>query len=122
MSITEVSYIQTHSITNHHSIQLTSPKKALASRATINAWDNSTRGLGNSTVVDYIHALRILSTLTHSTNIATLYQTGEQIYYGPGSAATSYLESTDFHRNPRSTTADFLTSMTDPNKRRIKPG
>ncbi|PWW73362.1 hypothetical protein C7212DRAFT_235753 [Tuber magnatum] len=112
--------------------------EALASRATVNAWDNSTRGLDSSTAVDYIHALRILSTLTHSTNIVTLYQAGEQIYrefdkvclidngrqiyYGPGSAAAPYFESIGFYRNPRSTTADFLTSVTDPNKRRIKQG
>ncbi|CAZ83268.1 unnamed protein product [Tuber melanosporum] len=112
--------------------------EALASRATVNAWDNSTRGLDSSTAVDYIHALRILSTLTHSTNIVTLYQAGEQIYrefdkvcvidsgrqiyYGRGSSATKYFESLGFHRNPRSTTADFLTSVSDPNKRKIKPG
>ncbi|RPA94851.1 hypothetical protein L873DRAFT_1846304, partial [Choiromyces venosus 120613-1] len=94
--------------------------------------DNSTRSLDSSTAVDYIHALRILTTLTHSTNIVTLYQAGEQIYrefdkvcvidhgrqtyYGPGSSATSYFESIGFYWNPRSTTADFLTSMTDPNK------
>ena len=142
VSIIEVS-IFIHSSHHHQpslvSTNLTQKKqKALASRATVNAWDNSTRGLDSSTAVDYIHALRILSTLTHSTNIVTLYQAGEQIYkefdkvcvidngrqiyYGPGCAATSYFESIGFYRNPRSTTADFLTSVTDPNKRRVKPG
>lgn len=140
VSIIEVS-IFIHS-SHHHQPSLVSTnlpqKKALASRATVNAWDNSTRGLDSSTAVDYIHALRILSTLTHSTNIVTLYQAGEQIYkefdkvcvidngrqiyYGPGCAAISYFESIGFYRNPRSTTADFLTSVTDPNKRRVKPG
>lgn len=48
--------------------------EALASRATINAWDNSTRGLDSSTAVDYIKSLRILTSLTHATTIVTLYQ------------------------------------------------
>ncbi|KAH8155132.1 uncharacterized protein LAJ45_00141 [Morchella importuna] len=112
--------------------------EALASRATINAWDNSTRGLDSSTAVDYIRSLRILTTLTHSTNIVTLYQAGEQIYkefdkvcvidsgrqifFGKASAAREYFESLGFYCNSRSTTADFLTLVTDPIERRIKPG
>lgn len=112
--------------------------EALASRATINAWDNSTRGLDSSTAVDYIRSLRILTTLTHSTNIVTLYQAGEQLYkefdkvcvidsgrqifFGKASAAREYFESLGFYCNSRSTTADFLTLVTDPIERRIKPG
>lgn len=112
--------------------------EALASRATINAWDNSTRGLDSSTAVDYIRSLRILTTLTQSTNIVTLYQAGEQIYkefdkvcvidsgrqifFGKASDAREYFESLGFYCNPRSTTADFLTLVTDRTERRIKPG
>lgn len=112
--------------------------EALASRATVNAWDNSTRGLDSSTAVDYIRSLRILTTLTQSTNIVTLYQAGEQIYkefdkvcvvdsgrqifFGKASDAREYFESLGFASNPRDTTADFLVMITGPTERRIKPG
>lgn len=112
--------------------------EALASRATINAWDNSTRGLDSSTAVDYAKSLRILTTLTSSTTIATLYQVGEsiyqefdkvcvidsgrQIYYGPASEAREYFESLGFLAAPRITTSDFLTTVTDKNERHIRPG
>ncbi|KAF3941557.1 hypothetical protein ABW19_dt0205188 [Dactylella cylindrospora] len=109
--------------------------EALASRATINAYDNSTRGLDSSTAIDYIRSLRILTTLTESTTIVTLYQAGEsiykefdkvclidsgrQIYYGPASEARAYFESLGYEPQPRSTTADFLTSITNENERII---
>lgn len=79
-----------------------------------------------------------MTTLTHSTNIVTLYQAGEQIYkefdkvcvidsgrqifFGKTSDAKEYFESLGFYCNPRNTTADFLTLVTDPIERRIKPG
>ncbi|EPS44069.1 hypothetical protein H072_1970 [Dactylellina haptotyla CBS 200.50] len=110
--------------------------EALASRATINAYDNSTRGLDSSTAIDYIRSLRILTTLTESTTIVTLYQAGEsiyqefdkvclidsgrQIYYGPANEARQYFESLGYETQPRSTTADFLTSITNETERRIR--
>ncbi|KAF3911675.1 hypothetical protein AA313_de0202906 [Arthrobotrys entomopaga] len=110
--------------------------EALASRATINAYDNSTRGLDSSTAIDYIRSLRILTTLTESTTIVTLYQAGEsiyqefdkvclidsgrQIYYGPANEARQYFESLGYTPQPRSTTADFLTSITNESERRIR--
>ena len=111
--------------------------EALASRATINAFDNSTRGLDSSTAVDYIKSLRILTTLTKSTTIVTLYQAGEQIYrefdkvclidsgrqiyYGPASEARAYFEELGFEFAPGTTTSDFLTSITNPLERRARP-
>ncbi|KAK6519369.1 hypothetical protein TWF281_003203 [Arthrobotrys megalospora] len=110
--------------------------EALASRATINAYDNSTRGLDSSTAIDYIKSLRIMTTLTESTTIVTLYQAGEsiyqefdkvclvdagrQIYFGPAQEARAYFESLGYETQPRSTTADFLTSITNPTERRIR--
>ncbi|KAF8424902.1 ABC-2 type transporter-domain-containing protein [Tirmania nivea] len=111
--------------------------EALASRATVNAFDNSTRGLDSSTAVDYIKSLRILTTLTKSTTIVTLYQAGEQIYrefdkvclidagrqiyYGPASEARAYFEELGFEFTPGTTTSDFLTSVTNPFERRARP-
>ncbi|KAK9478807.1 ABC-2 type transporter-domain-containing protein [Lipomyces japonicus] len=112
--------------------------EVLANRAAIVAFDNSTRGLDASTAVDYIRSLRILTNLTHSTTIVTLYQAGEgiykefdkvclidsgrQIFYGPATEARSYFESLGFVAPARITTADFLTSITHPKERIIKPG
>lgn len=111
--------------------------EALASRATINAFDNSTRGLDSSTAVDYIRSLRILTTLTKSTTVVTLYQAGEQIYkefdkvclidsgrqiyYGPASEARAYFEELGFEFIPGTTTSDFLTSVTNPFERKARP-
>lgn len=110
--------------------------EALASRATINAFDNSTRGLDSSTAVDYIRSLRILTTLTKSTTVVTLYQAGEQIYkefdkvclidsgrqiyYGPASEARAYFEGLGFESIPGTTTSDFLTSITNPFERKAR--
>lgn len=110
--------------------------EALASRATINAYDNSTRGLDSSTAVDYIRSLRIMTSLTEATTVVTLYQAGESIYrefdkvclidsgreifYGPAKEARAYFEVLGYEAQPRTTTADFLTSITDENERRFR--
>ncbi|KAJ6262582.1 ABC multidrug transporter atrF [Drechslerella dactyloides] len=110
--------------------------EAMASRATINAYDNSTRGLDSSTAIDYIRSLRILTTLTESTTIVTLYQAGEsiykefdkvclidsgrEIYFGPASEARAYFEDLGYEPQPRSTTADFLTSITNSTERLVR--
>lgn len=112
--------------------------EALASRSTINAWDNSTRGLDSSTAVDYIRSLRILTSIQQSTTIVTLYQAGEQIYkefdkvclihegrqifFGKASEARRYFEDLGFAATARITTSDFLTTITDAKTRRIRPG
>ncbi|KAK9463929.1 ABC-2 type transporter-domain-containing protein [Lipomyces oligophaga] len=112
--------------------------EVLAARAAIVAFDNSTRGLDSSTAVDYIRSLRVLTDVTHSTTIVTLYQAGEglyrefdkvclidqgrQIFYGPASEARRYFENLGFVPAQNITTADFLTSLSRPSLRRIKPG
>ncbi|KAI5776697.1 ABC-2 type transporter-domain-containing protein [Geopyxis carbonaria] len=111
--------------------------EALASRATINAFDNSTRGLDSSTAIDYIRSLRILTKLTAGTTIVTLYQAGEQIYsefdkvcliddgrqifFGKASEAREYFESLGFVAAPRITTSDFLTTITEAHERKVRP-
>ncbi|KAK9456822.1 ABC-2 type transporter-domain-containing protein [Dipodascopsis uninucleata] len=112
--------------------------EVLANRAAIVAFDNSTRGLDASTAVDYIRSLRILTNLTYSTTIVTLYQAGEslykefdkvcvvdsghQIFFGPVNEASQYFENLGFERPELMTTADFLTSVTHPAERKIKKG
>ncbi|KAK9451103.1 ABC-2 type transporter-domain-containing protein [Limtongia smithiae] len=112
--------------------------EVLANRAAIAAFDNSTRGLDSSTAVDYIRSLRVLTNVTHSTTIVTLYQAGEgiykefdkvcliysghQIFFGPANEARQYFEDLGFEAPPLITTADFLTSITQPRHRQIKAG
>lgn len=50
-----------------------------------------------------------------------LYE-GRQIYFGPAHAAKSYFERMGFQCRHRQTTADFLTSMTSPAERYVRPG
>lgn len=51
-----------------------------------------------------------------------LIHAGRQIYFGPVTEAREYFESLGFEASPRITTSDFLTTITDKNERRIRPG
>ena len=46
-----------------------------------------------------------------------LYE-GQQIYYGPAAGAKKYFEDMGWYCLPRQTTADFLTSVTNPQERK----
>jgi ABC-type multidrug transport system ATPase subunit/ABC-type multidrug transport system permease subunit len=110
----------------------------LATRASVTYWDNPTRGLDSSTSLDFIRLLRDLTTITRNTAMVALYQGGEnlirefdkvtvlylgrQIFFGTVADAKAYFEDLGFLCNPRQTTADFLTAITDPCARRIKEG
>jgi ATP-binding cassette, subfamily G (WHITE), member 2, SNQ2 len=112
--------------------------ETLATSASITAWDNSTRGLDASTAVEYVRSLRIITDALKRTTFVTLYQAGEgiynlmdkvlvidegrMIYCGPANAAKAYFIDLGFECPPRQTTADFLTSVTDPVERRFRPG
>lgn len=63
--------------------------------------------------------------LTHplkTFDIVTLLYEGRQIYYGPTDVASSYFTSLGFVRPARATTADFLTSLSNPTERVVRPG
>uniref|UniRef100_A0A8H7N2E3 ABC multidrug transporter atrF n=1 Tax=Bionectria ochroleuca TaxID=29856 RepID=A0A8H7N2E3_BIOOC len=112
--------------------------ETLASKATVIAWDNSTRGLDASTALDYAKSLRIMTDVSNRTTLVTLYQAGEgiyelmdkvlvidqgrQIYSGPANKAKQYFIDLGFECPERQTTADFLTAVTDANERRFRPG
>ena len=51
-----------------------------------------------------------------------LLEEGKCLYYGPSDEAAAYFESLGFKRPARWTTADFLTSVTDPHERQIREG
>jgi len=110
----------------------------MTTRARVQSWDNSTRGLDASTALDLIKSLRIMTDVLGQTTFVSLYQAGEgiyglfdkvmvidkgrQIYFGPASEARAYFEGLGFNSLPRQTTADYLTGCTDPNERQFAVG
>ncbi|KIW94024.1 uncharacterized protein Z519_05340 [Cladophialophora bantiana CBS 173.52] len=112
--------------------------ETLATKSTVVCWDNSTRGLDASTALDYAKSLRVMTDISNRTTIVTLYQAGEgiyelmdkvlvieearMIYQGPANLARQYFIDLGFHAPERQTTADFLTSVGDPNERQFREG
>ena len=112
--------------------------EAMITRASTQFWDNSTRGLDASTALEYVESLRSLTNMAHISTSVALYQAGERLYdlfdkvvvidegrclyFGPTEDAAPYFEGLGFDRPARWTTADFLTSVTDPHERHIKEG
>ncbi|PWY78679.1 ABC drug exporter AtrF [Aspergillus eucalypticola CBS 122712] len=112
--------------------------ETLATKSSVVCWDNSTRGLDASTALDYAKSLRIMTDISKRTTFVTLYQAGESIYelmdkvlvidqgrmlyQGPANEARQYFVNLGFHCPEQSTTADFLTSLCDPNARQFQPG
>ncbi|KAJ3512950.1 hypothetical protein NLJ89_g3230 [Agrocybe chaxingu] len=110
----------------------------MATRARVQCWDNSTRGLDASTALDFVKSLRVMTDVLGQTTFVTLYQAGESIYelfdkvlvldegrqvfYGPPDEARAYFEDLGFKSLPRQTTADYLTGCTDRNERQFAPG
>ncbi|KAJ5441500.1 CDR ABC transporter [Penicillium cf. griseofulvum] len=99
--------------------------ETLATKSSVVCWDNSTRGLDASTALDYAKSLRIMTDVSKRTTFVTLYQAGESIYELMDKPMkhdnTSLTWASSAPRN-RGTTADFLTSLCDPNAREFQPG
>ncbi|KAH6612411.1 multidrug resistance protein CDR2 [Boeremia exigua] len=112
--------------------------ECLATRGSVFCWDNSTRGLDASTALEWTRAMRAMTDILGLTTIATLYQAGngifeqfdkvlvldegKQIFYGPREDAVPFMEDLGFVCNPAANKADFLTGVTVPTERAIKPG
>ena len=112
--------------------------EAMITKASTQCWDNSTRGLDASTALEYVESLRSLTNMAHISTLVALYQAGEGLYdlfdkvvlidegkclfYGRTEDAAAYFESLGFRRPPRWTTADFLTSVSDPHERQVREG
>jgi len=110
--------------------------ETLATKSAVVCWDNSTRGLDASTALDYANSLRIMTDVSNRTTLVTLYQAGEGIYelmdkvllidagrmvfQGPSNEAKQYFLDLGLECPDRETTADFLTSVTDPMQRRYR--
>ncbi|KAF2193354.1 ABC drug exporter AtrF [Zopfia rhizophila CBS 207.26] len=112
--------------------------EAMITKASVQSWDNSTRGLDASTALEYVQSLRSLTNMAQISTSVALYQAGESLYdlfdkvllidegrccyFGPADRAARYFKSLGFVQPERWTTADFLTSVTDQHERHIKEG
>ncbi|KAK2775830.1 hypothetical protein FQN53_002962 [Emmonsiellopsis sp. PD_33] len=112
--------------------------EAALSYAPLQCWDNSTRGLDSSNSLSLVQTLRTQSDIFGATSCVSIYQApqaayelfdkvtvlyeGRQIFFGKKDAAKSYFERLGFVCRPGETTPDFLTSMTSPAERIIRPG
>lgn len=116
----------------------TSIAEVLVGNTRLQCWDNSTRGLDSANALRLIEFLRSIAQEAQVVVVATLYQASEDIYscfdkvallyegreifFGPANAAGPYFTSLGFACSDRSTTADYLCSITDPVQRIIRPG
>ncbi|KAK7047758.1 Multidrug resistance protein [Paramarasmius palmivorus] len=112
--------------------------EAALSGSPLQCWDNSTRGLDSATALEFVKTLRLQSKYTSAAVVVAIYQAsqaiydifdkvtvlyeGRQIYFGRAEAAKQYFVDMGFECPERQTTADFLTSLTNPAERRARPG
>ncbi|KAJ5683807.1 uncharacterized protein N7477_000152 [Penicillium maclennaniae] len=95
-------------------------------------------GLDASTALDWTKALRTMTDILGVTTIVTLYQPGngiyelfnkvlvldegKQLFYGPTREARPFMEELGFICRDGANVADFLTGVTVPTEREIRPG
>ncbi|KAI5955256.1 CDR3 [Candida jiufengensis] len=107
-------------------------------QASIQCWDNSTRGLDSATALEFISSLKTSASILNDTPLIAIYQCsqdaydlfdkvivmyeGYQIFFGSSQRAAIYFQKMGFVCEERQTTPDFLTSITNPAERIVKPG
>ncbi|KAH8730719.1 ABC-2 type transporter-domain-containing protein [Phaeosphaeriaceae sp. PMI808] len=112
--------------------------EASLSRAPLQAWDNSTRGLDSANAIEFCKTLRMETEINGTTACVAIYQApqaaydlfdkvlvlyeGRQIYFGKTTEAKQYFLNIGFDCPARQTDADFLTSMTSALERVVRPG
>ncbi|KPM39719.1 Brefeldin A resistance protein [Neonectria ditissima] len=112
--------------------------EAMITRASVQGWDNSSKGLDASTAVEYVKSIRAMTNMANTSTAVSLYQAGETLYdlvdkvlvidagkclyYGPAETAKQYFVDLGFECPDRWTTADFLVSVTDDHERSVRPG
>ncbi|ETS85212.1 hypothetical protein PFICI_03237 [Pestalotiopsis fici W106-1] len=114
--------------------------EVLSTGPAVVAWDNPLRGLDSSSALAFCRLIKGLSKATGMVNIVAAYQLSETIYrecfdrvlvlhegrmiYSgrAGDSAKRYFEDyLGFECHPRQTTPDYLTAVTSPDERRVKP-
>ncbi|EXL50475.1 hypothetical protein FOCG_08759 [Fusarium oxysporum f. sp. radicis-lycopersici 26381] len=112
--------------------------EAMITRASVQGWDNSSKGLDASTAVEYVKSIRAMTNMADTSTAVSLYQAGETLYdlvdkvllidegkclyYGRAEDAKKYFMELGFECPERWTTADFLTSVTDEHERSVREG
>lgn len=112
--------------------------EAMVAKASTQCWDNSTKGLDANTALEYVQSLRSLTNTANISTLVALYQASENLYklfdkvilieegkcayFGRTEDAKAYFEGLGFECPPRWTTADFLTSISDPHARHVRRG
>ncbi|KAK0388122.1 hypothetical protein NLU13_4366 [Sarocladium strictum] len=112
--------------------------EAMITRASVQGWDNSSKGLDASTALEYVRSIRAMTNMANISTAVSLYQAGESlydladkvllidggqcIYFGPAEDAKKYFLDLGFDSPDRWTTADFLTSVSDEHERNVRPG
>ncbi|CAI5757455.1 unnamed protein product [Candida verbasci] len=108
------------------------------SGANIQCWDNATRGLDAATALEFIRALKTSATILETTPLIAIYQCsqdaydlfdkvvvlyeGYQIFFGKADKAKEFFINMGYECPQRQTTADYLTSLTNPAERIVFPG
>jgi ABC-type multidrug transport system ATPase subunit len=111
--------------------------ETLCTKASVVCWDNSTRGLDASTALEFTRALRSIADEFKVAMIVTLYQAGndifnlfdkvlvldegKQVFYGPRPMAKPFMEELGFVCEDGANVADFLTGVTVPSERKVRP-
>ncbi|UPK90758.1 hypothetical protein LCI18_001693 [Fusarium solani-melongenae] len=111
--------------------------ETLTTRGSVFCWDNSTRGLDASTALEYTKAIRAMTDVLGLASIVTLYQAGngiydlfdkvlvldegKEVYYGPLKEARPFMESMGFICQHGANVADYLTGVTVPTERDVRP-
>ncbi|KAF4336765.1 ATP-binding protein multidrug cassette transport [Fusarium beomiforme] len=112
--------------------------EAMITRASVQGWDNSSKGLDASTAVEYVKSIRAMTNMADTSTAVSLYQAGETLYdlvdkvllidegkclyFGRAEDAKKYFMDLGFECPERWTTADFLTSVTDEHERSVREG
>ncbi|KAJ5116974.1 hypothetical protein N7456_001322 [Penicillium angulare] len=116
----------------------TSIAEAFLSVCPIQCCDNSIRGLDSATALNVVRTMRHMTRAINYIVMTTIYQApealycqfdkvlllhqGRQVYFGATQQAASYFERLGFIRADGATTADFLTSLTNPAEHVVRPG
>ena len=112
--------------------------EAMITRASVQGWDNSSKGLDASTALEYVRSIRAMTNMAETSTAVSLYQAGESLfqladkvllidegqclYFGPADHAKQYFLDLGFVCPERWTTPDFLTSVSDQHERSVRSG
>ncbi|KAJ2839434.1 ATP-binding cassette transporter snq2, partial [Coemansia sp. 'formosensis'] len=107
----------------------------VASGASIDIWDGSTKGLDTISALDYVQSLHITTDVLHKSTVVTIYQASEniyrlfdkvmaidesrQLYFGPASEAVAYFCGLGIDKPLRQTTSNLLTGVTQLHERKV---